>query len=135
MPVSRQTNGALNIYGTDDGAAFDAAAHGLAVTFASYAAVALAGAGVPATTAALAASLQHALDSRAVIDQAKGILRGRHGLSADAAFGLLTRRSWATNRNLRDVAADLVAEVQSGGRPPALPRARPVVDDEGRARE
>ncbi|MFL6111524.1 MAG: GAF and ANTAR domain-containing protein, partial [Catenulispora sp.] len=72
LPVQRQTIGALNVYGTDD-TPFDEAKQELATAFASYAAVAVANAGVYASTATLAANLQRALQSRAVIDQAKGI--------------------------------------------------------------
>jgi GAF domain-containing protein len=115
LPVQRQTIGALNVYGTDD-TPFDEAKQELATAFASYAAVAVANAGVYATTATLAANLQRALDSRAVIDQAKGILMGRHGLAADAAFDLLSKESQLANRKLRDIAQDLVDEVQRGGR-------------------
>jgi GAF domain-containing protein len=111
LPVQSQTIGALNIYGTDDGA-FDEQTRELATTFAGYAAVAVANAGLYASTAQLAAHLQRALDSRAVIDQAKGILMSRHGMSADAAFDLLSKHSQLTNRKLRDVADDLVNEVQ-----------------------
>jgi GAF domain-containing protein len=115
LPVARQTIGALNIYGTAEGD-FDEATQELAAAFASYAAVAVANAGVYASTATLAANLQRALQSRAVIDQAKGILMGRHGLSADAAFDLLSRQSQTTNRKVRDLAQDLVTEVQQGDR-------------------
>ena len=115
LPVQRQTIGALNVYGTDD-TPFDEAKQELATAFASYAAVAVANAGVYATTATLAANLQRALDSRAVIDQAKGILMGRHGLAADAAFDLLSKESQLANRKLRDIAQDLVDEVQRGSR-------------------
>jgi hypothetical protein len=41
-----------------------------------------------------------------VIDQAKGILMGRHGMSADAAFDLLSKESQLANRTLRDIALD-----------------------------
>jgi GAF domain-containing protein len=118
LPVQRQTIGALNIYGIDD-TPFDQATRELATAFASYAAVAVANAGVYATTATLAANLQRALRSRAVIDQAKGILMARHGLSADAAFDELSQRSQAAQRKLREVAADLVEEVQRGGGGPS----------------
>jgi GAF domain-containing protein len=118
LPVQRQTIGALNIYGIDD-TPFDQATRELATAFASYAAVAVANAGVYATTATLAANLQRALQSRAVIDQAKGILMTRHGLSADAAFDELSQRSQAAQRKLREVAADLVEEVQRGGGGPS----------------
>jgi AmiR/NasT family two-component response regulator len=116
LPVARQTIGGLNIYGNDD-APFDEAARELATAFASYAAVAVANAGVYATTAALAANLQRALESRAVIDQAKGILMARHrGMSADEAFDLLSKESQLNNRKLRDIAHDLVDEVQGDDR-------------------
>ena len=53
--------------------------------------------------------LQSALDSRAVIDQAKGILMERFRLSPDAAFQALTRVSMETNTKVRDVAVRFVA--------------------------
>jgi GAF domain-containing protein len=61
-----------------------------------------------------ARSLQTALDSRAVIEQAKGILMARHGVTADAAFQLLATRSQRANRKLRDLAVDLVTSVVAG---------------------
>jgi GAF domain-containing protein len=115
LPVQRQIIGAINIYGTDE-AAFDEQTRELATTFASYAAVAVANAGLYASTAQLAAHLQRALGARAAIDQAKGILMSRHGISADAAFELLSKQSQASNRKLRDVANDLVEETQRGPR-------------------
>lgn len=57
------------------------------------------------------ADLREALTSRAVIDQAKGILMAVHGISADAAFAKLADRSQSENRKLRDVAAEFVAKV------------------------
>jgi PAS domain-containing protein len=62
--------------------------------------------------------LRDALTSRAAIDQAKGILMGRLGLDADAAFAELTRMSQRRNVKLREVARQLVAEV---ARPSAVP--------------
>jgi GAF domain-containing protein len=56
----------------------------------------------------VADELRHGLVSRAVIDQAKGILMVQHGLTADQAFAVLTRFSQQENRKLREVAADLV---------------------------
>jgi GAF domain-containing protein len=114
LPVARQTIGALNIYGTDE-KPFDEATQELATAFASYAAVAVANAGVYATTASLAANLQRALDSRAVIEQAKGILMARHGLSADAAFERLAKQSQVSNRKVRDVAVELVQDAERSG--------------------
>jgi len=112
LPVQRRTIGALNIYGTGEGA-FDDTTRELATAFASYAAVALANADLYASTANLAANLQRALDSRAVIDQAKGILMRDHRISPDAAFDLLVERSSSANRKLRDIAQDIVDDAQS----------------------
>ncbi|MDT5251482.1 MAG: hypothetical protein QOH07_422, partial [Mycobacterium sp.] len=54
--------------------------------------------------------LEQALDSRAVIDQAVGIIRSRSGVSAEDAFSRLVRMSQNENVKLREVAARLVEE-------------------------
>jgi ANTAR domain len=56
----------------------------------------------------MAANLQTALESRAVIDQAKGVLMERYRLTADQAFQLLARTSMSANRKVRDIAEHLV---------------------------
>ncbi len=53
-------------------------------------------------------NLSRAMESRAVIEQAKGILMTNHRVGADAAFDLLVQRSQTENRKLRDVASDVV---------------------------
>jgi GAF domain-containing protein len=120
LPVEQRTVGALNTYGSG-GTPFDDDTRELATAFASYAAVAAANAGVHAATATLAANLQKALNSRAVIDQAKGILMAEHRYSADAAFAELVHRSNTTNRKLHDIAQAVVDDTQRG--PPPSPRA------------
>jgi AmiR/NasT family two-component response regulator len=55
--------------------------------------------------------------SRAVIEQAKGVLMGQRRCSADEAFDILVGLSQQANRKLRDVAQALVE--QSIGRTPA----------------
>jgi AmiR/NasT family two-component response regulator len=50
-----------------------------------------------------------AMESRAVIEQAKGIIMGERRCTADDAFALLTKVSQDSNRKVRDVAAALVA--------------------------
>ena len=54
--------------------------------------------------------LQRALGTRAVIDQAIGIIRSRSGVSAEVAFDRLTRLSQAENVKLVVVAERLVDE-------------------------
>jgi transcriptional regulator with GAF, ATPase, and Fis domain len=113
LPVQDTVTGALNIYSTKPHA-FDDDAIVLGQTFAGYAAVALANAHLYDTTANLAQQMQAAMDSRAVIEQAKGIIMGDRLCSADEAFSILAKVSQDTNRKLRDVAAALVARAAEG---------------------
>jgi hypothetical protein len=57
--------------------------------------------------------LQRALDSRVVIEQAKGILAGRHGVTPDAAFKALRRLARERNLRLHDLAQQRVDEVSA----------------------
>ena len=52
--------------------------------------------------------MEIAMRSRAVIEQAKGIIMGDRRCSADEAFAILTKLSQDTNHKLRDVAVALV---------------------------
>ncbi len=52
--------------------------------------------------------LQLALDSRVVIEQAKGVLANAHGISIDTAFHRLRKYARDHNANLRDVATAVV---------------------------
>jgi GAF domain-containing protein len=113
LPIGETVRGALNVYGAP-ARAFDTAAVTLAETFVRYAAVALANAHLYDTTASLAQHMQAAMESRAVIEQAKGIIMGERRCSADEAFAILTRVSQDSNRKLRDVAAALVERTQRG---------------------
>lgn len=54
------------------------------------------------------AELQTALDSRVVIEQAKGVLAERHGLTVDVAFTILRRYARDHNLRIHDLAADVV---------------------------
>jgi GAF domain-containing protein len=58
----------------------------------------------------LAQQLQTALESRATIDQAKGIIMARHGCTADDAFRVLADASSRANVKLRVIAKRLVDE-------------------------
>jgi hypothetical protein len=66
--------------------------------------------------------------TQAVIEQAKGMLMGYYGITADMAFTVLTRWSQESNTKLRDIAAALVA---AGGQPSTEPfgALRTALDD------
>jgi hypothetical protein len=57
--------------------------------------------------------LQTALDSRIVIEQAKGILAEREAISPDEAFDKLRREARSSRMKLRDLAAEIVATASS----------------------
>ena len=116
IPVIEQLNGALNLY-SREAAAFDDEAVELAGAFANYAAVALANAHLYETTSALATQLSLAMESRSVIEQAKGVLIAQQGVTADEAFAILSRASQTSNRKLRDLARAIV----EGSRRPSEP--------------
>lgn len=72
---------------------------------------------------ALADQLQTALTSRVLIEQAKGIIAERTGLSMTSAFELLRGEARSTRRPMAEVAGDLVADLRQvvPGEPVAPP--------------
>ncbi|MCU1603953.1 MAG: hypothetical protein JWP46_418 [Modestobacter sp.] len=116
LPVTEGVAGALNIYARKPNA-FDEDSRSAATRFAPYAAVAVSNMRAYQDARDMADNLQAALESRAVIDQAKGILMERHKLTADQAFQLLARASMHTNTKLRTVADNLVLTGQLPGTP------------------
>jgi AmiR/NasT family two-component response regulator len=112
VPVQREVMAALNIYSTEQHA-FDPDSIELATTFGAYAGVALANMHLYEAQGQVAEQLQNAMQSRAVIEQAKGILMGQRRCTAEDAFDLLIKISQDTNRKLRDVAQALVDQAGS----------------------
>jgi GAF domain-containing protein len=101
--------GALSLY-ADQAAAFGDAHERLAVLLATFAALALA-------EAQRAEQMHDALANRDVIGQAKGILMERHGVTAEAAFGVLSRVSQAENMKLAEIARRFAETGQLPGMP------------------
>jgi GAF domain-containing protein len=99
--------GALSLYADDPGA-FNDLHERVAVLLATFAALALA-------EAQRADQMHDALGNRDVIGQAKGILMERHRVTADAAFGVLSRVSQAENRKLAEIARRFVETGQLAG--------------------
>jgi GAF domain-containing protein len=102
-----QVAGALNVYAREPHA-FDEVSRAAATRFGPYAAVAAGNLHAYLTARDRADNLQAALETRGVIDQAKGILMDRHKRTADQAFQLLVQVSMKTNRKLHAIADDLV---------------------------
>jgi transcriptional regulator with GAF, ATPase, and Fis domain len=102
-----QVMGALNIYARKVDA-FDEDSRSAATRFGPYAAVAAGNMYAYQSARNMADNLQAALESRAVIDQAKGVLMERYKLTPDQAFQMLAQASMHANRKVRDIADQLV---------------------------
>jgi GAF domain-containing protein len=107
VPVREAVRGALNLYAVEANA-FDDDARDVARAFASYAAVAVHNMHLYESTRDLAQNLDTAMQSRAVIEQAKGILMSQRRCDAAEAFNLLAAASQRSNRKLRDIAQGIV---------------------------
>ncbi|RBY87987.1 antitermination regulator [Blastococcus sp. TF02A-30] len=107
LPVQEGVGGALNVYARAAAPA-DQATRDLVSRFAAYAVVPVSNMFLYRAAVERAEHLEAALDSRAVIDQAKGILMERHKLTADQAFQVLARVSMETNTKVREVAVRFV---------------------------
>ncbi|MGC4758950.1 GAF and ANTAR domain-containing protein [Micromonospora trifolii] len=114
MPIQEAVVGALNVYARTPHA-FDDDTVAVLETFAAYAAVALANAQLYESTANLARQMQDAMASRAVIEQAKGIIMAERRCASNEAFNIRAKVSQDSNRKLRDVAQTLVD--RAAGRP------------------
>lgn len=99
----------LNFYSTRHLARADLQVR-TAETFAQQLAAAIHGVDAYKSTARLAHDLAEAMRSRAVIEQAKGIMMSDHHIAADEAFERLGQLSQHSNVKLREVALRLVDE-------------------------
>ncbi len=61
----------------------------------------------------LARQLQHALNSRGAVEQAKGIPAERHGATVGEAFAAMRSYARSNRRPLDDVAAGVIASLAS----------------------
>ncbi|MGY1985336.1 ANTAR domain-containing protein [Blastococcus sp. SYSU DS0669] len=119
-----EVTGALNIYARRTHA-FDEDSRSAATRLGPYAAVAAGNLHAYRSARDTAENLQLALQSRAVIDQAKGVLVERHKLTPDQAFQLLARASMHSNRKVRDIADHLVHTGELLGTSPGDDLGRP----------
>jgi transcriptional regulator with GAF, ATPase, and Fis domain len=107
MRLRTETIGALNLFRAEPGRLTEADL-GIGQAMADVATVGLLQERAIAARELVATQLQGALTSRVVIEQAKGMLAQRAGLSLDQAFQLMRAYARSNNRRLGDVAARIL---------------------------
>lgn len=104
--------GTLNVFRTDG--AIDAGVARTAELLGSAVAAVFHEADVKAELESLSGNLRSALESRATIDQAKGIVMATRQCDAEEAFAYLAHMSSVSNIKLREVASRIVAMAAEG---------------------
>lgn len=107
MRLRDQRIGALNVFQAASGA-FDEAATRAAQALADVATIGILQARALQDAARLAGQLEHALESRVVIEQAKGMLAERLGVDPEEAFARLRRYARAHGLGLTGLASQVV---------------------------
>jgi GAF domain-containing protein len=113
LAVGDKPLGAMNLYAPDE-FAYDGTHLATALLFASQASIVLANAQAYWDARSLGEQLSESIASRAVIEQAKGVIMGSMRCGADEAFDFLVKQSQHTNTKLRTVAQDIVDDVTRG---------------------
>jgi len=116
LPLQTSVVGAINCYARTPGAFGDESTQA-GSELAGHIAVAVVNAMGYQDAAKLADDMQTAMASRAVIEQAKGIIMAQNRCTADEAFNILRRASQGRNAKVRDLAQELVASVSAGPAP------------------
>ena len=111
--VEGQSRGALNVYVFNDNP-IDSRARRLLSLVAEQASAALANAVLYQRSAELARNLSIAMESRAAIEQAKGVIIAQRGGDPDEAFDQLRRVSQKYNIKVRELAHEVVAHAAAG---------------------
>lgn len=124
MRHHEETIGVVSVLGPDGYQVGDPET-GLAQVLAEAAAIAILKQRVLRQNARTAEQLRHALDSRVLIEQAKGIVAARLGIAPAAAFEILRRYARRRNRTLIDVACATIRGELPVNDPATAPRARP----------
>ena len=114
LPFQGSSIGALNNYSTQVGAFATPEALQAGLEVAEAVAVAVVNADAHAKVIDQAHNMRLAMESRAVIEQAKGVLMAQRGVDAQQAFDMLREASQRYNRKLRDIAAGIVDSTQRG---------------------
>jgi transcriptional regulator with GAF, ATPase, and Fis domain len=102
-----QTIGALNLFWTQPADVLDDDLR-VAQALADVSTIAILQERVSTSREALATQLQAALNSRIIIEQAKGVLAERDGVDMGTAFERLRSAARSSNRRLADLAGDVI---------------------------
>jgi GAF domain-containing protein len=114
LPYQGSSIGALNNYSTKPGAFASPESLRAGTDVAEVIAVAVANADAHAQLFDQARNMRVAMESRAVIEQAKGVLMAQRRVDAEQAFEILREASQRYNRKLRDIAAGIVESASEG---------------------
>ncbi|MGZ5404300.1 MAG: GAF and ANTAR domain-containing protein [Nocardioides sp.] len=112
MRLRDRVIGALNLFGTED-AHFDPDEVRVVQALADVATIAIIHERNLVQADVVTEQLQAALNSRIVIEQAKGALAQAQGISPGEAFGLLRTRARSSRKLLGDVAQDVLTGLES----------------------
>jgi GAF domain-containing protein len=114
LPYQGSSIGALNNYSSQPAAFATPEALRAGIEVSEAVAVAVVNADAHARVIDQAHNMRLAMESRAVIEQAKGVLMAQRGVDAQQAFDMLRDASQRYNRKLRDIAAGIVESTQRG---------------------
>jgi len=107
LRFQEQTLGAMNLFNIKPGG-LGATDHKIAKALAEVATLAILGQRTMRHSGEVAGQLQKALDSRVVIEQAKGMLAQQGGLAMTAAFAVLRQHARRNNQRVTDAARAVV---------------------------
>ncbi len=115
LPYQGSVIGALNIYSGEVAAFARPESLAAGLDTAETIAVAVANADAHWRLGEQARNMRLAMDSRAVIEQAKGVLMAQRHVTAEQAFEILRDASQRYNRKLREIAEGIVEGTQPRG--------------------
>ena len=125
MPLPYEGLAALNVYTRTPGSPVQGEELTALRTFADHAAVTIANAALLSTRTRTVEQLTTAMRTRAVIEQAKGVVATMCACDPEDAFEFLRKRSQSLNRKLHDIAAEVVADAVHGRVTPFAAPVRP----------
>jgi AmiR/NasT family two-component response regulator len=108
--LRKEVIGALNVFGTEVGGGFDDGDVQIIQALADVAAIGLLQERAISRGEVLTEQLQGALNSRIVIEQAKGAVAQARRISVDEAFTIIRGYARRNNRRLGDVARTIVTD-------------------------